>query len=315
MNSQVEPSLLADDTDGWPPTTELVAYDVNDFLALDIPRRKRIVGEWLLSGSATLIHAKRGVGKSQFALWLGYSIAQGKPVFGWLVKRPCKVVYLDGEMHPDELKVRTRRLRRALGKIDQRGQFRVVSALLAPGQAPDISTEAGQDVLTDLVSNADVVIVDNLSAWDGSGREDAEAWRRVQPWVWRLQKLGKAVVLIHHSGKKGTQRGTSRREDSLDVVIKLEGAMTPEGDSADGACFDLHFEKRRHFAKNAATGKRLHYRKDDQGKFAWEASELEIPRNWQERAKRLRAKGMSVTQIAQKVKRHKATVSRFLRGM
>jgi len=49
--------------------------------------------------------------------------------------------------------------------------------------------------------------------------------------------------VIHHAGKGGQQRGTSRREDVLDTVIKLS---RPEHYGADeGARFEVQFEKAR----------------------------------------------------------------------
>jgi putative DNA primase/helicase len=48
---------------------------------------------------------------------------------------------------------------------------------------------------------------------------------------------------MHHDGKDGRQRGTSRREDVLDTVLHLKhpGDYEPE----EGARFEIHFEKAR----------------------------------------------------------------------
>jgi putative DNA primase/helicase len=52
-----------------------------------------------------------------------------------------------------------------------------------------------------------------------------------------------AVLLIHHAGTNGRQRGTSRREDALDTVIALR---RPEDYSPEqGARFEVHYEKLR----------------------------------------------------------------------
>jgi putative DNA primase/helicase len=58
-----------------------------------------------------------------------------------------------------------------------------------------------------------------------------------------LRRKGVAVLLIHHAGLNGKQRGTSRREDTLDTVISLR---RPDDYSPDeGARFEVHIEKAR----------------------------------------------------------------------
>ena len=51
------------------------------------------------------------------------------------------------------------------------------------------------------------------------------------------------MLFIHHAGKSGEQRGTSRREDVLDTVLALRRSI--DYSSADGAQFEVHFEKAR----------------------------------------------------------------------
>jgi hypothetical protein len=59
----------------------------------------------------------------------------------------------------------------------------------------------------------------------------------------KLRRQGVAVLLVHHAGTNGRQRGTSRREDALDTVIALR---RPEDYSPEqGARFEVHFEKLR----------------------------------------------------------------------
>ena len=66
------------------------------------------------------------------------------------------------------------------------------------------------------------MILDNLSALCVSGKEnEGESWLPVQRWALRLRQRGISVLFVHHAGKGGAQRGTSRREDLLDVVINL----------------------------------------------------------------------------------------------
>jgi putative DNA primase/helicase len=65
----------------------------------------------------------------------------------------------------------------------------------------------------------------------------------MQNWLLRLRRKGIAVLLVHHAGVNGRQRGTSRREDALDTVIALRrpADYSPE----QGARFEIYLEKAR----------------------------------------------------------------------
>ena len=72
---------------------------------------------------------------------------------------------------------------------------------------------------------------------------DGESWLPIQSWALNLRRQGKTLILIHNDGKGGTQRGTSRKEDILDVVIGLRHPSDYK--PTQGARFEVHFEKTR----------------------------------------------------------------------
>ncbi len=89
-----------------------------------------------------------------------------------------------------------------------------------------------------------LLILDNLSTLcPGIEENKSEAWTPVQEWILTLRKRGMSVLMIHHSGKNGGQRGTSRREDVLDTSINLKRPV--DYSPADGARFEVHLEKAR----------------------------------------------------------------------
>jgi putative DNA primase/helicase len=53
----------------------------------------------------------------------------------------------------------------------------------------------------------------------------------------------RGVAVVHHAGVNGRQRGTSRREDTLDTVIALR--RPSDYLATQGARFEVHFEKGR----------------------------------------------------------------------
>src|SRR5437867_3298233 len=99
----------------------------------------------------------------------------------------------------------------------------IVTPDAQPSAMPDLVTRDGQASVESIALKSDVIIVDNISTLcRATGPEnDAESWRAPQEWALRMRRLGKSVLFIHHSGKGGGQRGSSKREDTLDVVIHL----------------------------------------------------------------------------------------------
>ena len=135
-----------------------------------------------------------------------------------------------------------------MGAAVSNDQFRVLAADHA--DIPNLATDAGQHALAPLLDGVDLLVLDNLSTlcWSGSDN-DAASWTAMQEWLLRLRRRGTAVLLVHHSGKSGAQRGTSRREDALDTVI---GLRRPDDYRPEhGARFEVHLEKARGFAGDA----------------------------------------------------------------
>jgi len=89
---------------------------------------------------------------------------------------------------------------------------------------PDLATAEGQLLIEGIITEAPLIIVDNISTLVRSTERenDAESWREVGAWALRMRQRGRSVLFVHHDGKTGEQRGTSKREDTLDSVIQLK---------------------------------------------------------------------------------------------
>jgi putative DNA primase/helicase len=108
----------------------------------------------------------------------------------------------------------------------------------------NLGNNEGQQALEPHLDGVDLLILDNLSTLMTTGSEGAsDSWLPMQNWLLRLRRKGIAVLLIHDAGVNGKQRGTSRREDVLDLVIGLRrpADYSPE----QGARFEVHIERAR----------------------------------------------------------------------
>ena len=191
-----------------------------------------------------MIYAARGLGKTWAALMIAYAVSSGGKYLNWKAEKAAGVLYIDGEMPLAVMKER-------LSQIVLSEEMEVQEPLefLTPDAQefgiPDLSTIEGQKLIDKLITEkTKLIVMDNLSTLTRTGKEsEGESWLPVQEWALGLRRRGKSVLFIHHAGKAGQQRGTSRREDVLDTVIALRkpADYNPE----TGACFEVHFEKSR----------------------------------------------------------------------
>src|SRR5262249_10248076 len=174
---------------------------------------------------------------------------------------------------------------------------------------PDLGTIGGQVWIDAQVGDAEVLFVDNISTLVRSGKEnEAEGWLPMQSWVLRHRHAGRAVVLLHHAGKGGAQRGTSRREDVLDTVMSLRRPADYSPDQ--GARFDVHFEKTRGFHGTSAQPFEARYEVRD-GAASW--TRIEIVDADRARVVAALQDGMSFRDAADALGFHRSKVERLAR--
>lgn len=250
-----------------------VALKLGDFLSKKLPDREFIIQPCLPRQGLVMIFAKRGVGKTYFALFLACKIANGLNLFNdkWRIGRKWKVLYIDGEMAANAMQERLKTF--ANDSCDNDNLSIITRDLQVDGIMPNLATEEGQQAIEHHVKEADVVIVDNLSTLVSCGKEnEAASWDPVANWALRQRSCGKSIIFIHHAGKDNNQRGTSKKEDILDTVINLKHPSNYN--SKEGARFEIHFEKSRGFAGEDAKPFEVKLHLND-NQASWEVFELE----------------------------------------
>jgi putative DNA primase/helicase len=209
------------------------------------------------------------------------------------------------------LQERLKEISTGFGRDIPNDGFRILAADNVEGGI-NLSTGEGQQALDPLLEGIDLVIPDNLSTLCPSRSESAsDAWVPMQNWLLSLRRQGISVLLIHHAGTNGRQRGTSRREDALDTVIALR---RPEDYSPEqGARFEIHFEKLRN--RVDAVGAmpfeaRLDtFDVDGRQSIRWSCSDLKPPMLM--RAAELFGEGMTVREVAATLRISKSEAGRL----
>jgi len=276
------------------------------FLAMRFPARGLLLAPWLPQKGLAMLAAPRGLGKTHVALNVAFAVATGGSFLRWRADAARRVLYVDGEMPAVSLQERLARI------VDHSPAKLAPDALafLAADQCefglPDLSTPEGQALLRPRLEPFDLIVLDNLSTLCRSGREnEAESWGHVQAFALELRRANKSVLFVHHTGKGGAQRGTSKREDVLDSVLLLK---RPEDyQPGQGARFIVEFDKARGFTGDAAEAFEAAL---DPGTGLWSMKPATESRDAQIRE--LKEQGLSNRDIAKETGISKSTVNRVL---
>lgn len=300
-----------------PYTSPNKAVSLRKLKAMKFAAEKRLLGKLVLARSIGMMFGPRGSGKSMLAMIIVYAIAARKEVYPWGVGEGALVCYLDGEMRIRGFQERINQLHAfnaspesaALGADN----FHVISRDLVGATIGSIDNEVGQKAIDALIPyGVRLIVIDNLAAWTEAGGEGT-SWQVIKKWLLQKRLDGVAVLLLHHAGKSGAQRGTSAHEDLLDYSIRV----TPmASEDASTTVFDVDHTKLRDHLPELRGTFRFSIRTTETNVLQFTSVSVSTKHDeLAEEIKKHRADGLNNTQIAEKVGCHKATVGRILKAI
>jgi AAA domain/Homeodomain-like domain len=282
--------------------------DYDEFLAKAIEPRRALMtdsetgGEIFLSSSINQVFAYRGIGKTAVTQAMVKVLTNGGQHIRFASKGGNKVILVDGELPAPLLQDRCKTFVGPVPKDTLRLVTREGSDWF-----PKLGEIADQKRFIDEIAlfKADVIIFDTLSSIFRIDTNDSEAWDTVNEFLTHLRSLGYCVILVHHAGKNGTQRGRTDGDDRLDVSIRLDA---PENwEPGQGLSFDLSYEKVRHAARLTPFSARL----DGAGNWVIGVRSKDMMR---EAVKNSAASKKSQREIAADLGVSQATVHRILKA-
>lgn len=254
----------------------LPVLSVSELMAIELPDRPRFL-PWLPKGGLVQVFGPRGIGKTYFTLGLAIALVTAKPFLKWDVPEATGVLIIDGEMALGDLRDRLTNLLpgRPLSSLTILSHEHVFHT---QERDLDLGVPEWQEALKEYLESREdigVIVLDNLSCLlPGVAEDKRDDWAaKVLPFLIWLRRRGVAVVMVHHAGKGGEQRGTSAREDSLDTVVKL--ARVAGHDATQGAQFEVHFTKSRGCYGEDVASIEARLEMDEDGSPAWSWSSVE----------------------------------------
>ncbi|MDR3414300.1 MAG: AAA family ATPase [Formivibrio sp.] len=225
---------------------------------------------WLYPATINLIYGKAGGGKSWFALKTIHSLATGTKFLGRLEpKERFRCLYLAGEM----VSKICRRMDMIQASISNCKRIENIEIYPRPGNAVgkmNLELAETWEILREYTDNADIIVVDPLTKFT-VGHNSAVSWSLVSTQLRKLTEKGKTIIILHHEGKDGKQRGTTELDDEIDTKIHLQSLPRIE----NGVL--VTFEKHR---DDETLGKalkpfELRWDKGPNGLLRWEAIDAE----------------------------------------
>jgi hypothetical protein len=252
--------------------------DADQLRVMDFPEKKKILSPWLSEQCLVLVSGWRGAGKTWFALGVADAITRGEGFGQWQTMTPCPCLYIDGEMAIQDTKERIDALAAATAK-KRLAPLLVYSDFygnsLGLPKANLINHKWRKAILElSLDWSVKLIVLDNLASLcpkidENSGQE----WSPVNQWLLECRFNGISAIALHHTNKEGGQRGTSAREDNLDISISL---VQPHDYVAEDGCrFILKFSKARIRTADLALIADTEFQlKETDGRLAWTFSGL-----------------------------------------
>lgn len=287
-------------------------YNIDEFLRLDFSEREFILNPIIPTQGIVMLYASRGVGKTFLALSMACAAAGGFDLLRWKAIKPRKVLYVDGEMSAQTMQERLEGVMQGILSDSTAtipsDNFKILNVTSQKDFSLDLAMKEDQQALEKHLNGIDLLVIDNLSTLTSVKENEADSWLDVQQWLIKLRQRNVSTLLVHHAGKGGSQRGTSRKEDILDTVIALKKSSdyTPE----KGAKFSVLLEKCRGFSGDEAKPFEASLLGNLADGFIWSSESLEDIRT--ANILELGALKLSVRDIAEEVGVSKSTVQRVL---
>ena len=285
--------------------------EAEDFINKEMPPKLVYLDPWLMAQAIILITGQRGIGKSWFLNALLIAIAKKQGFGPWEAVNSEPSLYLDGEMAPQDTQER-------IFSQDQNGNkespLYVYSDAYASSQglprANLLNSEWRKSMLELLLFlKVKVWAIDNIaSLTPGIDENSKQEWDPINQWLLELRFNGITSILAHHTNRAGGQRGTSGREDNIDISILLK---QPEGYTAeDGASFIASFTKARISIPNLPKIADCHFKlfHDQQGRPAWTYGF--VKQKLKAEIVELHCKGLSNSEIAKELNCSRENVRR-----
>jgi hypothetical protein len=174
----------------------------------------------------TLIYGPSNAGKGMLLLTMLHSIAYKIKSFRFEVKKPRKVMLIDGETGVKRLRERFYQLSKAYPYEDiYKNNLWFISLRDTDIFSEDFFNEGNRKFLINLLKEhgISVVALDNLFSICHESSISDKTVSRIIDFAKEMASIGVATIFSHHTNKEGEMHGSRKLHNLMQNIIKIEG--------------------------------------------------------------------------------------------
>lgn len=184
--------------------------------------RRMVLTPVIAEGGLGWLYAREKMGKTWFALAIAQAVSQGGSLGPWQAPEPASVLYIDGEMHPDDLDTAVAKVTRGQGN-QATVSFDTLSAKKTKEGVINLMDPDRQKEIEYRAQGMRLVILDNFYSLTNN---NVGEFPEVLNFLQRLQTQGIAILVVDHTNREGGLQGAHTKERAAETIIELR---VPEG--------------------------------------------------------------------------------------
>ena len=211
--------LLPPPQDGEPEHTSSVITAAGERIAGGDEVRRILFDPIIAEGYLAWLYAEPKIGKTWLGLTMALAAAKGNRRVGrWFTSDPVGVLYVDGEMLPNELQQSIDMVMAGAGDPPGPAPFATICAQCQNDGVVDISSEEWQTTIETALRGKKLLILDNFQSVTDNG---PGALNLVRPWLRKIMRSGIAILVLDHTNRDGDLQGSIAKERISNLVISL----------------------------------------------------------------------------------------------
>lgn len=291
---------------------EDAVVEAGTLVNIKVQEKRTILDPWLTEQSISLVSGWRGVGKTFFCMGLCDAITRGQSFGPWDCNTPVPCLYVEAEMPFPDVKERIFGLNPSQNRKTPLYIYSDAYASELGLPRANLRNKKWREKMKAILTARGIKlwVADNLASLTrGIDENSKRDWDPINQWLLELRFAGISTILPHHTNKEGGQRGTSAREDNIDISIILKSTFdyVPE----DGAKFLVHFTKHRVRTSKLKdiADTQFQLTEDENGCLVWSWGNVKAETKIE--VLRLLGEGHSQSDVASSLGVHKGTVSKI----